>query len=151
MKTDPHSTRRNFLRTGGIIVATSVMGPAGTLLAKEEEEKEAEVSPPEDLMREHGVLKRVLLVYGEALRRLEAQEDSAKIIREFVEDYHEKLEENYLFPRFKKAGKLVDLVDVLVQQHQAGRRLTDTTLRLATAPGLKNADDRRALAARVRP
>jgi len=25
-----------------------------------------EVSPAEDLMREHGVLKRVLLVYGEA-------------------------------------------------------------------------------------
>lgn len=68
-------------------------------------------------MREHGVLKRILLVYGEALRRIDTNEDlppeplmeSAKIIRAFVEDYHEKLEENYLFPRFKKAGKLVDL------------------------------------------
>ena len=77
-------------------------------------------------MREHGVLKRILLVYGEALRRMEANEDlppepiaeSAKIIRDFVEDYHEKLEENFLFPRFKKANKLTDLVDVLLQQHQ---------------------------------
>ena len=33
---------------------------------------------------------------------------------------HEKLEENFLFPRFRKANKLVDLVDVLLQQHQAG-------------------------------
>jgi len=59
-------------------------------------------------MREHGVLKRILLVYGEALRRMDANEDlppepladSARIIREFVENYHERLEENFLFPRF---------------------------------------------------
>src|SRR5207302_4790012 len=40
-------------------------------------------------------------------------------------DYHEKLEEDYLFPRFEKAHKLVDLTTVLRAQHQAGRRLTD--------------------------
>jgi len=81
-------------------------------------------------MREHGVLKRVLLVYGEAIRRIELNEDlppetvmdSAKIIRNFIEDYHEKLEEDFLFPRFKKAGKLVDLVDVFVEQHLGGRK-----------------------------
>ena len=126
---------------------------------KEEEEKKAEeVSPPEDLMREHGVLKRILLIYGEAIRRIEANQelppeplgDSAKIIRQFVEDYHEKLEEDFLFPRFKKADKLVDLVDVLLQQHQAGRRLTDMTMRLATSQALKNADDRRRLADSMR-
>ena len=76
--------------------------------------------------------------------------DSAKIIREFVEDYHEKLEENFLFPRFKKAGKLVDLVDVLLQQHQAGRRLTDITIHLAANQSLKNVDDRRKLADSMR-
>jgi hemerythrin-like domain-containing protein len=105
-------------------------------------------------MREHGVLKRVLLIYGEAIRRIDANQDlppesvfdSAKIIRSFIEDYHEKLEEDFLFPRFKQAGKLVDLVDVLLQQHQAGRRVTDQTLQLATPQALKNADDRRKLA-----
>src|SRR5438046_10208740 len=88
---------------------------------KQSEEKEIEVGPPEDLMREHGVLKRVLLIYGEALRRLDAKQDfppdaladAARIIRSFVEDYHEKLEEDFLFPRFEKANKLVDLVNVL--------------------------------------
>src|SRR4029453_15945213 len=117
-----------------------------------------EVSPPEDLMREHGVLKRILLIYGEALRRVDTNEDlppeplaeSARIIRVFVEDYHEKLEENYLFPRFKKVGKLVDLVEVLLQQHQAGRRLTDITMRLTTNEALKNADERRKLADSMR-
>src|SRR5438046_7652352 len=81
-------------------------------------EKEAEVGPPEDLMREHGVLKRVLLIYGEVLRRIDAKQDfppealaeAAGIIRSFVEDYPEKLEEDFLFPRFEQANLVVDLV-----------------------------------------
>ena len=109
-------------------------------------------------MREHGVLKRVLLVYGEAIRRIGANEDlppetvmdSAKIIRNFIEDYHEKLEEDFLFPRFKKAGKLIDLVDVLLQQHQSGRKVTDITMQFATRQALKNSDDRRKLADSLR-
>ena len=147
-------SRRAFLRAG-VLLGASV---ASTNLLGSVEKKAEEVSPPEDLMREHGVLKRILLVYGEALRRMDAKEElppeplaeSAKIIREFVEDYHEKLEENFLFPRFKKAGKLVDLVDVLLQQHQAGRRITDITLHLATNQALKNTDDRRRLADSMR-
>jgi hypothetical protein len=95
-------------------------------------------------MREHGVLKRILLIYGEAIRRIDNNEDlppepladSAKIIRQFVEDYHEKLEEDFLFPRFEKANKLVDLVGVLLHQHQAGRRLTDITIHFATSRAL---------------
>jgi hemerythrin-like domain-containing protein len=157
MKTIDQTSRRKFLKAGGIFIAASGVA-AANVFAKEEEKKAEEVSPPEDLMREHGVLKRVMLVYGEALRRMDANEelppeplaDSSKIIREFVEDYHEKLEENFLFPRFKKANKLVDLVDVLLQQHQAGRRLTDITMRLATNQALKNADDRRELADSMR-
>ena len=33
------------------------------------------VAPPEDLMREHGVLKRVMLIYDEAVRRIDAKQD----------------------------------------------------------------------------
>src|SRR5207237_8963124 len=135
----------------GIVIARTNVATGANRLAKEEEKKDNEGSPPEDLMREHGVLKWILLVYGEALRRMEANEDlppeplaqSAKIIRDFVEDYHEKLEENFLFPRFKKADKLTDLVDVLLQQHQGGRRLTDVTTQFATNQALKHAGDRR--------
>jgi hemerythrin-like domain-containing protein len=56
-----------------------------------------------------------------------------------IEDYHEKLEENFLFPRFEKAGKLADLTAVLRKQHQAGRTLTDQIVALAKAP-LADAD-----------
>jgi hypothetical protein len=42
-----------------------------------------------------------------------------------------KMEEDFLFPRFENANQLVDLVKVLREQHQAGRRVTDVTLRFA--------------------
>jgi hemerythrin-like domain-containing protein len=140
--------RRAFLRSGILIGGLAGTG-LGSLCAAEEK-KEEEVSPAEDLMREHGVLKRVLLVYDEAIRRIAANQelpmetvaDSANIIRSFIEDYHEKLEENFLFPRFEKAGKLVDLVKTLREQHQAGRRVTDLTLSLAKQRVLKDSADR---------
>ena len=145
--------RRVFLRSGILLSGAAVAGVglvSGTEAEKKSEEKEAEVGPPEDLMREHGVLKRVLLIYGEALRRIdvkqdfppEALADAARIIRSFVEDYHEKLEEDFLFPRFEKANQLVDLVKVLREQHQAGRRVTDVTIRLASLQSLRNESDR---------
>lgn len=94
-------------------------------------------------MREHGVLNRILLVYEEAIRRLEAGVElppeaiggAAGIVRRFIEDYHEKLEEDHLFPRFEKAGTLADLVGVLRAQHEAGRRVTADVLGLAV-PGM---------------
>jgi len=121
-------------------------------------DQEEEVSPAEDLMREHGALKRILLIYEQGLHRLHANQDvppkaladTAGIVRSFVEDYHEKLEEDYLFPRFKKANKLVDLVEVLLEQHRAGRRLTDAVVRLSTAQALQRADDRKTLANTLR-
>jgi hemerythrin-like domain-containing protein len=158
----PEGNRRKFIKAGGIVIASSMLGATRNLMGQEENKSQAVgeqgVTPGEDLMQEHGVLKRILLVYGEAVRRLDANQDlppesiadSARIIREFVEDYHEKLEENFLFPRFKKANRLVDLVDVLLQQHQAGRRLTDLTKQLATEQALKNSADRRKLAELLR-
>ena len=128
--------RRVFLKSGIIFSGVALAGSEllrGAELEKKGDGKEAEVGPPEDLMREHGVLKRVLLIYGEALRRLDAKQDfppealadAAGIIRSFVENYHEKLEEDFLFPRFEKANQLVDLVKVLRTQHEAGRHVTD--------------------------
>jgi hemerythrin-like domain-containing protein len=153
-------TRREFLQVAGLAGFTGLaMTPiAGIAAAAKENEGDEEVSANEDLMREHGLLKRVLLVYGEAQRRLEANEDvrpeslhqAAQIIREFVEDYHEKLEEDYLFPRLIKAGQQLTLVKILIEQHQAGRRLTDVTLRLATLSAVKNSDERRQLADSLR-
>ena len=158
MNEQSNNSRRAFIRrtaaaAGGLVL----LARAGSVQAEGKETNE-EVSPAEDLMREHGVLKRVMLIYEEAARRLDGKEDlppqalkdSATIIRTFIEDYHGKLEEDFLFPRFRKANKLVDLVDVLLEQHRAGRRLTDIALRLSTPEAIKKPDERRALSESLR-
>src|SRR6202000_1585823 len=136
------TSRRNFL-VGTTVVATAALSSplAGLSMqqtkapakaeAKKEEPKE-DVSTNEHLMREHGVLNRVLLIYDEAMRRIQANQKfdadvvvkSADIIRTFIEDYHEKLEEDPIFPRFEKSGKLVEQTVILRAQQAIGRRLT---------------------------
>ncbi|SFI42963.1 hemerythrin domain-containing protein [Bradyrhizobium sp. Gha] len=116
------------------------------------EKQEEEVTPPEDLMREHGVLDRVLLLYEAGIRKFSSNEDfdpglitqSAGIIRDFINNYHEKSEEEHVFPRFRKAGQMTDLVNTLLRQHDAGRKVTENILKLAPS-GRSNADDRKQL------
>ncbi len=131
--------RRNFIKNSIIVTVTGAAGLGLLSGCQDKEEEDQKVSPPEDLMQEHGLLNRVLLIYDTCRTHLEAGSsfpsdalsNAAGVIRTFVEDYHEKQEENYLFPRFKKANQLTDLVDVLLAQHQAGRTLTDQIMYLA--------------------
>ena len=59
-------------------------------------------------------------------------------------DELKKSEEEAVFPRFRKVGKMVPLVDTLLAQHQAGRRVTQSILQFA--PGSrKDGDGRRRL------
>jgi hemerythrin-like domain-containing protein len=154
--------RRDFLLEAGTLGAALACAPAVVAAApakarRRAKPEEEEVTPAEDLMREHGVLNRILLVYEEAIRRLEAGVElpadaisgAAGIVRRFVEDYHEKLEEEHLFPRFVKAATLADLVEVLKAQHEAGRRLTGDILGLAT-PAVGDARSRQTLVSRLR-
>jgi len=134
--------RKKFIKTGIITVAGSfALNLIPSCNEKEDKDKDEgqEVSPPEDLMQEHGLLNRILLIYDHCKAQLisktpfpiAAVSNAANIVRVFVEDYHEKQEENYLFPRFKKANQLTDLVNTLLQQHQAGRTLTDKIMQLS--------------------
>jgi hemerythrin-like domain-containing protein len=149
-------SRRTFLKRGWAVLAISMAGCSPALVSArgDNEEKSADLLPPEYLMRDHGVLSRLLLIYDEAIQRMGAGEDlpieplaqASRMVRNFVEDYHQKLEEEFLFPCFRKAGRFVDLANVLVQQHKTGRKLTDAVIRLASAKGLKDPGNRRMLA-----
>jgi hemerythrin-like domain-containing protein len=140
--------RRGFIKKVAII-ASGALIVSPLLFAKSilNSEKQAEeVSPNEDLMREHGVLRRIILIYREAMHRIQSKQEldpalitkSANLIRHFIEDYHEKLEENFLFPRFEKAGQLVDLVTTLKTQHRAGRKLTNHILEITRSKNFKS-------------
>src|SRR5438034_413567 len=99
-------TRRQLvLGTGASLLllgcAKAGAAPASAPRSGEGEESDEDVSPPEDLMREHGALNRILLIYEESVHRLDAGSGlpidvvagGADIIRRFIEQYHEKLEE----------------------------------------------------------
>ena len=101
-------------------------------------------------MKEHGVLNRCLLIYEEAIRRLRDQKEvspevlnhTAELIRGFVEEYHERNEEKYIFPVFEEHKTLVDLLQTLKTQHKAGRELTARVLRLSTPDQFRAQDNR---------
>lgn len=142
----PYATRRNFLQqtaiSGAALMVPALAAAQDKPAAAADQPKGDEgISPAEDLMREHGVLNRILLIYDEHLRLLAAKKtfdgsvlaSAADIVKHFVEEYHEKLEEDFLFPRFRKAGKHVKLVDTLQAQHKAGR---DTTAKIRELSGV---------------
>lgn len=150
--------RRQWLATAcsvgaGVVLLGCNVSPAGKDEADEESDKEgvksagAEVTAAEDLMREHGVLRRALLVYQESAVKLrssassiapEALEKTARLFRVFGEEYHEqKLEEAFIFPAVQKAGGLAAAyTGVLSAQHQRGRELTDYILSVTSAAKL---------------
>lgn len=107
-------------------------------------------------MREHGLLRRVLLIYDESVIRLTQHSKGkpdfdpgvvmqcADIVRKFVEDYHERLEQEHVFPRVQR-GQLSQLVATLLDQHRIGRLLTDK-IKQSASTALKNKDDATTLA-----
>src|SRR5450755_4530065 len=93
--------RRGWLRNAGLLIGgMAALSTAPRLVAhgkgraatKKGDENE-KISLAEDLMREHGVLKRVLLIYRAIMNRIDSKRDfppdviisSAKLIRAFVE------------------------------------------------------------------
>ena len=115
----------------------------------------AVIPPDDDLMREHGVLKRVLLCYREMTARIQAGgpldardlHDAALIIHDYIEGFHEGLEEGYVFPRLVRAGRLTSTVTTLLVQHARGRVITQYLLSQATATGATSPSARARLAA----
>jgi hemerythrin-like domain-containing protein len=132
--TEPN--RRNLIAAGGMAMALAACSQTG---------EEQEVGAVEDLMREHGILRRILLVYAQSIPRLRnepgtldgaALNRAALLFRDFGEEYHERqLEEAYIFPRLRQAGGPASAyVDTLLVQHQRGRDITGFILS-ATAGG----------------
>lgn len=100
-----------------------------------------DVSATEDLMREHGVIRRVLVVYRECATRLRATpsapvaeplQRAAALMRKFGEDYHEKqLEDAHIFPVLAKTN-IAATIATLTAQHQRGREITELLVSKST-------------------
>ena len=148
--------RRLVVAAGaGLLLAganSKIVKAAGKSEPREQKgEKEKEVGAVEDLMREHGVIRRAILAYRSMAAKLRAKPTgldpdllrrTATMFRTFGEDYHEKkLEETHIFPTIKKAGgPAAGYVDILVAQHQRGRELTDYILGIAGKGAIGSGD-----------
>lgn len=142
--------RRVFLRGAAQAGALAALPAAATVHAAEGGKG---VSATEDLMREHGVLRRALLVYQTAALRLDsgngqvpaaALARTAKLFRTFGEDYHERrLEEQIIFPAVRKLkGAVARYPDILHQQHDRGRELTAYVMEVARGGRLASGSEK---------
>jgi hemerythrin-like domain-containing protein len=162
-----NSTRQQFIRRStivgaGLLVAgcRSGSGENSRMTTSDQSPGKAdqnqmggEVTATEDLIREHGVLRRALLVYSAAAVKLRANASSiapdalqkaAKLFKAFGEDYHEKkLEEAYIFPAVRKVGgEAASYPDILIAQHNRGREITDYIISVTQGAklGVSNAE-----------
>jgi hemerythrin-like domain-containing protein len=145
------SNRRRVL-TGALVMGVATASAwSAPEKDKEDEEGDIEVTAAEDLMREHGVLRRALLVYSEAATRLangkgevplEPLGRAAALFRTFGEEYHERsLEEKHVFPPLIRAGgQNATLARTLTAQHDRGRQITDYISAIAKRGKLAAAD-----------
>jgi hemerythrin-like domain-containing protein len=129
-------SRRKMVAGAVAVSGAALVTPAMLALP---ERKEPEVTATEDLMREHGVLRRALLVYFETAPRIRSQAGSvdastlyqtAQLFRDFGENYHERmLEEQHIFPIVSKgSGEAAKYPAILIAQHARGREVTDYIL-----------------------
>jgi len=125
--------------------ARPTASPRAAISANKPADEEQEVSATEDLMREHGVIRRILVVYRLSAVRLRSKpatapldtlQRAAKLMHTFGEEYHEKqLEEAHLFPALQAAGGPVAAeIQTLLDQHRRGRELTDYILAVSQKP-----------------
>lgn len=140
-------------RTAIVAGAGALLFPTVALGAKQGtgpgDEKPAGVV--EYLMRQHGILRRALLIYTEIVPKLRTHPDrvdagalnwTAQLFRRFVQDHHERrLEEPFIFPEIKKVGgTAAGYIDVLLEQHRRGREIIDYIMAVTQSGKLKMND-----------
>lgn len=98
----------------------------------------------EELMQEHGVLSRILLIYERLLDIMEVREvpvldvlsRATGVIRVFIQDHHERIEERFVFRMLRDKNRLPALVDILFNQHRAGRMLVEDITALTASAAI---------------
>ncbi|ABX41830.1 hemerythrin domain-containing protein [Lachnoclostridium phytofermentans] len=102
--------------------------------------QQVQISPVEDLMREHGLLHRILLIYKDIIDRMTVSDiytpepiyscirESTIIVKRFIIEYHQVLEQDYVFPILSQHEKYKQLIQILLTQHEAAKCATDEIL-----------------------
>lgn len=102
-------------------------------------DEEFHIPLTEDLMRGHGILNRILLIFEEIIKRIThyhdfpiaALQESVHIIQSFIQNHHERFEEDYIFPLFEKHKQHLELIATFKEQHMKGRHISTQLEKLA--------------------
>lgn len=142
------SSRRRFLTlpaaAGSAYLLDARVGRAA-------DKKNDEISATEDLMIEHGVLRRTLLVFQATAGKIRLDPASVDpvelrraltLFRVFGSEYHEiALEERRVFPTVREAGgPAAELVPVLIRQHNRGHEINSFAVTVLARGKITNND-----------
>ncbi len=104
--------RRRWLiaTTGALLVATPAVAQHRRQATPKTKATDGGITATERLMRDSGVLLRILSIYEAGARRLGGGEDiepiifmqAAETMRDFVHAYHEKQEDEQVFPASRR-------------------------------------------------
>jgi len=122
-------SRRSVIALAGAAGAGVLAGCSNT---KPDQPGENAGTAIEILARQHGVIYRAVAILEEVRGGMDARMDpppeiiggTVEILRLFVANHHQQMEEKLVYPVFDAAGKMSGLVEVLREQHAAGSRLT---------------------------
>lgn len=112
--------------------------------------EEVRYSPIEDLMEEHSILRRALLIYEECIRRMDIGEDfepdliieTTNVIKVIIIFHHALLEHEYIFPRFREADKYVEMCDILTEQHGRAGEQEELIIKHANRDSINNPEEK---------
>jgi hemerythrin-like domain-containing protein len=136
MRREPLSRRQLLVSAGAGMALGAAATETANLLTRSNPAPSAVIPPGESLMYEHGVLKRLLLVYQAALPKIDdstgiggqALHQAAQIVHDYIEGFHEAIEEGYVFPALAAANILQPTINTLLEQHSRGRQITQFLL-----------------------
>ncbi|MGA9139330.1 MAG: hemerythrin domain-containing protein [Methanocella sp.] len=138
-----------------LAIASSILqaGVFRPLKDRGEELEERVATPIENLMKEHGVLLRILGIYDRVTGDAESGKElnagaiyrTAEISRDYIGKHHDACEERYIFPQFRKSHYIMDIITELHDQHVAAVKITKQILALASPDSTPDDDSNRTL------
>jgi hemerythrin-like domain-containing protein len=136
-----------------LIAAASAVPSALALPASGAQKNAPRASANEDLMQEHGLVERIILIYGRTIELLNANQgvdlalagQASQIVSRVIHAHHEVEEERIIFPVVEKTAGMQTLTSTLRGQHSAARAITAVIGRNAGAEAVRNAARRKEL------
>lgn len=136
----------SLLASNPLALANNILhvGSFKPLKDKGEALEEKLATPVENLMKEHGVLMRILDIYDKVVSdaasgkafNASAINRTAEICRVYIGKHHDACEERYIFPKFREANYIIEIVAELHKQHIVALTITDRMLALSSINGI---------------